>query len=267
MQTPLLLLLGLSLLLNACQPKSLTTSGKQIITNTIGQELMLIPDGNFQMGSPGTEPGRYDDEGPQHRVEITQPFYMSRTEVTQAQWKLVMKTEPWQDQTFAQQADHYPASYIAWDDAMEFCRRLSELEGQTYRLPTEAEWEYACRAGTTTTFCCGDDHSQLGEYSWFHGNTWSSDEKYPHPAGQKRPNAFGLQDMHGNVWEWCADFYEKNYYASSPLRDPAGPRSGSARVLRGGSWDNVPHGVRCGLRFGSTPDARGNNYGFRLVLE
>ena len=239
----------------------------QRVTNSIGQDLVLIPAGSFQMGSPEGESGRSSDEGPQHRVEITKAFYMGRTEVTQGQWRGVMGTEPWKESSFAQEGEQNAASSINWDDATEFCRRLSQREGKTYRLPTEAEWEYACRAGTTTRFHFGDDESQLGEYAWFYGNADSIGEDYAHSVGQKKPNPFGLYDMHGNVDEWCGDWFDSDYYASSPLRDPRGPSSGSSRVLRGGSWYDAPNLVRCALRYGSTPGNRSDLFGFRVVLE
>ena len=247
------------------QLKPRGTSRPQQLTNSIGQDLVLIPAGSFQMGSPEGESGRSSDEGPQHRVEITKAFYMGRTEVTQGQWLAVMGTKPWKGQSYVQDGDQNAASYISWDDATEFCRRLSQREGKTYRLPTEAEWEYACRAGTTTRFHFGDDESRLGEYAWFDGNADSIGEDYAHRVGQKKPNAFGLYDMHGNVWEWCGDWFGP--YASSPLRDPRGPSSGSSRVLRGGSWLNVPRSVRCAVRFFFTPAYRYDSSGFRVVLE
>ncbi|MFM7055557.1 MAG: formylglycine-generating enzyme family protein [Planctomycetota bacterium] len=219
-------------------------------TNSIGQQLVLIPAGGFLMGSPDGESGRHSGEGPQLRVEITWPFCMGRTEVTQEQWKQVMGTEPWKDEDSVREGDEYAASCISWDDAMEFCRRLSRKEGKTYRLPTEAEWEYACRAGTTTRFSFGDDESQLGRYAWFFGNAYNEGEKYAHRVGQKHPNSFGLFDMHGNVREWCGDCYD-----------------GESRVLRGGSWSSVPHDVRCAYRDLATPEFGYEDDGFRLVLE
>ena len=248
-------------------PAAVTEGQPKEVVNRIGMKLLLIPAGNFQMGSPKGESGRDSDEGPQHRVEITKAFYMGRTEVTQGQWRGVMGTEPWKGESRVQEGEQNAASYISWDDATEFCRRLSQREGKTYRLPTEAEWEYACRAGTTTRFHFGDDESQLGEYAWFDGNAYYKDEKYAHRVGQKKPNPFGLYDMHGNVYEWCGDWFDSDYYVSSPLRDPRGPSSGSSRVLRGGSWDFEPSYVRCARRSNSTPDSRFFNDGFRVVLE
>ncbi|MEY2724961.1 MAG: Serine/threonine-protein kinase pkn1 [Planctomycetota bacterium] len=238
-----------------------------VITNSLGMKLVLIPAGEFLMGSPEGETGRSSDEGPQHRVRISKPFYLGETEVTQEQFRAVMNTEPWKGETYAQENGRNAASYISHEDATEFCRRLSQREGKTYRLPREAEWEYACRGGTTTRFHFGDDESRLGEYAWFDGNAESVGEEYAHAVQQKKPNPFGLYDMHGNVWEWCADWYDSEYYASSPGTDPTGPSSGSSRVLRGGSWYSVPNSVRCASRFVDTPDSRYSFNGFRVLSE
>ena len=148
---------------------------------------------------------------------------------------------------------------------MAFCKKLSDMEGKTYRLPTEAEWEYACRGGTNTAFSFGDDDSQLKEYAWFYGNAYHSDEHYPHQVAQKLPNPFGLHDMHGNVWEWCSDWYGE--YPPGPLTDPRGRATGSSKVLRGGSAYSVPRGIRCGRRNLGTPEILVGYRGFRLVLE
>jgi formylglycine-generating enzyme required for sulfatase activity len=216
------------------------------------------------MGSPAGEKDRQNDET-QHQVTLTKSFYLGRTEVTQGQWKKVMGTVPWKGKGYVQEGDDYPAVYINWDDAVEFCKKLSAMENRVYRLPTEAEWEYACRAGTKTAFSFGDDEAELGKYAWFYGNAWVVDERYAHEVAQKVPNAFGLHDMQGNVWEWCSDWYAE--YPSAPLTDPQGPNIGSSRVLRGGSWDCVPYGVRCAYRNYNAPDYPGFSLGFRLLLE
>jgi formylglycine-generating enzyme required for sulfatase activity len=214
------------------------------------------------MGSPDGEGS--SDERPRHSVTITRPFWLGVHQVTQGQWQQVMGTTPWK--TYTIEGSDVAASFISWDDAAAFCQKLSRKEGKRYRLPTEAEWEYACRAGTATQFNFGDDESQLGEFAWFDGNTGSRREKYAHCVGQKRPNAFGLYDMHGNVWEWCEDWYDREYYKNSPAADPQGPTSGASRVLRGGSWYSAPNNVRCALRYGYTPGSSGMFGGFRLVL-
>ncbi|MFM7164493.1 MAG: formylglycine-generating enzyme family protein, partial [Planctomycetaceae bacterium] len=185
--------------------------------------------------------------------------------VTQGQWKKVMGTEPWKEGGYVQEGDDYPAVYVSCNDAVEFCTKLSSMEGKVYRLPTEAEWEYVCRRGTTTAFSFGNDEAELGKYAWFDGNAWDIDERYAHRVAQKLPNPFGLYDMHGNVREWCSDWYGD--YPSTPLTDPRGPGSGSSRVLRGGSWYYVPDFVRCASRLDDTPEYRNGDLGFRVVLE
>jgi formylglycine-generating enzyme required for sulfatase activity len=237
------------------------------LTNSIGMVLLPIPAGTFTMGSPASEKNREDDET-QHQVTLSKPFYMGRTEVTQGQWKKVMGTEPWKGIDFVQEGDDYPAVYISWDDAVAFCKKLSEKEGKTYRLPTEAEWEYACRGGTKTAFSFGDDEAKLSDHAWWGGVIGegnAQDEQYAHRVAQKLPNPFGLHDMHGNVWEWCRDWHDD--YPSTPLRDPQGPDSGSSRVLRGSSWFDEPSRVRCAARYSITPGYRDGYGGFRLVLE
>jgi formylglycine-generating enzyme required for sulfatase activity len=236
------------------------------ITNTIGMKLNKIPAGTFLMGSPEGEEGRYDREH-QHKVTITKAFYMQTTEVTQSQWTAVMGTEPWKGEDYVKEGDNYPAVYVSWDDAVAYCKKLSEKEGKTYRLPTEAEWEYACRAGTKTTWSFGDDEKDLGDYAWYDGNALDIDEKYAHQVGQKTPNAFGLYDMHGNVWEWCHDYYGQYYYKESSEKDPPGPASGSSRVSRGGSWVFNSRYTRSAVRKWDDADYRSDNFGFRLVRE
>ncbi|MFO7906361.1 MAG: formylglycine-generating enzyme family protein [Pirellulaceae bacterium] len=236
------------------------------ITNSIGMTLKLVPAGEFMMGSPEDELHRGEDEGPQHRVRITQPFYLGETEVTQGQWEAVMDTQPWQGELYAEEGSDYPANYISWEDAVAFCERLSEKEGRTYRLPTEAEWEYACRAGTDTAYTFGDDPSELGEYAWFKDNVDAVGEEYAHEVGRKRANDFGLYDMHGNVWEWCADWYDSDYYGGSPTEDPSGPTSGSGRVSRGGSWSTDAGHCRSARRSRYSPGYRFITRGFRVAL-
>jgi formylglycine-generating enzyme required for sulfatase activity len=247
------------------QTSAVATGGQpKEVVNSIGIKLLLMSAGTFTMGSPATEKGRDDDET-QHQVTLSKPFYMGRTEVTQGQWKKVMGTEPWKGEDYVQEGDDCPAVYISWDDAVAFCKKLSEKEGKPYLLPTEAEWEYARRGGTKMAFSFGDDEADLEKYAWFDGNAGAVNEHYAHRVAQKLPNRFGLHDMHGNVWEWCSD--RIGDYPSTPLTDPHGPDSGSFRVLRGGSWDYVPGVVRCAYRSGVTPGDRFYSLGFRLVLE
>ncbi|MDC0279224.1 formylglycine-generating enzyme family protein, partial [bacterium] len=223
--------------------------------DSIGMKFKLIPAGTFTMGDASGE----DDETP-HEVTLTKPFKMGIHEVTQAQYEQVMGVNP----SGFKGADN-PVETLSWDDAVEFCRRLSELPaekaaGNVYRLPTEAEWEYACRAGTTTKFSFGDDESELGDYAWYGVN---SDQK-THPVGSKKPNAWGLYDMYGNVWEWCQDWEED--HPSGSVTDPSGATSGSIRVLRGGSWRGPAEDCRSAYRIRDSPSFRDYYYGFRVSL-
>jgi len=218
--------------------------------SAIGMEFKLIPAGKFTMGE--------NDEA--HEVTLTEPFMMGVHEVTQAQYEQVMKNNP----SKFKGADH-PVEMVTWHDAVEFCRKLSELPaekaaGNVYRLPTEAEWEYACRAGTTTMYSFGDDESDLCDYGWSREN---SDGK-THPVGSKLPNAWGLYDMHGNVWEWCQDWLGD--YPRGSVTDPSGATSGSSRVYRGGSWDYTAEICRSAYRNGNVPSYRYFNFGFRVSL-
>jgi formylglycine-generating enzyme required for sulfatase activity len=237
------------------------------ITNTIGMTFKKIPAGTFMMGSPETEKDRADDEH-QHKVTISKAFYMQTTEVTQGQWKAIMGTDPWKGEDYVKEGANYPAMFLSWDDAVAYCKQLSAKEGKTYRLPTEAEWEYACRAGTQTTWSFGNNEASLDNYAWHFKNAWDAGEQYAHQVGLKKPNAFGLYDMHGNVYEWCNDYYAEDYYKQSPEKDPTSPVSGSFRVLRGGCWGHEPSCSRSALR-NTTRDAanRGVNIGFRLTRE
>jgi formylglycine-generating enzyme required for sulfatase activity len=200
------------------------------------------------------EKGR-DDHEVQHRVTLTKGFWLGVYPVTQAEWQAVMKNNPSHFK-----GDNRPVEQVSWVDCQEFCAALSKREGKTYRLPTEAEWEYACRAGTTTAYCFGDDPAKLGEYAEFGGN---SDNK-THPVGQKKANAWGLYDMHGNVWQWCQDWY--GAYPQSDQVDPQGPAQGSYRVFRGGCWSDAPRGCRSAYRDSVWPESREDRRGCRLAL-
>ena len=226
------------------------------IKNSISMKLRLIPPGEFMMGSPESEAGRDDDET-QDQVRITKPFYLSATEVTQSQYQQVMGNNP-----SHRKGPNKPVDMVSWNDAMKFCRKLSVEEGVEYRLPTEAEWEYACRAGTTTAYSFGDNVSQLGKYAWYEDNSGNT----THAVGAKLPNAWGLHDMHGNVWEWCQDWYGP-YGRKRVLIDPTGPAQGIFRVLRGGSFSVQPEGVRSAFRvnYAYLPDYRLTLNGFRLA--
>jgi formylglycine-generating enzyme required for sulfatase activity len=256
--SPLFLLGGL--------PSSVQAAGKTY-TNSIGVEFVLIPAGSFMMGTDRVAEEEFDNETPQHKVNISKPFYLGKYEVTQRQWTAVMDGNP----------SHFrggskPVEHVSWDDVQEFVLRLNQKEGhKRYRLPTEAEWEYAARAGTTSTWSFGEDASQLGQYAWCNGN--SGDKT--HPVGQKQPNPWGLYDIYGSVYEWVQDWYGEQYYSGSPSSDPRGPSSGLGRVLRGGDWGSwdgdwlwgyaVSH-CRSAFRGGCWPGRRSARFGFRLVL-
>ena len=293
------------------------------ITNSIGMKLVLIPPGEFMMGS--TEPAEelvrafaaynrkpefFKDEFPRHRVRITKAFYLGKFEVTVGQFRRFVaetgyKTEAesdgtggwgynpqtgqcegrkpefnWLNPGFTQTDDH-PVLDVTWNDVAAFCRWLSTKEGKTYRLPTEAQWEYACRAQTSTRYHNGDDPAALANVA----NTLDDSGRtaFPHvqeldilpgdkpkftvAVGGKEPNQFGLYDMHGNVWEWCADWYGEDYYSKSPLDDPPGPDSGKVRMRRGGGWNSFPLWARASFRNWNTPQSRCVNLGFRAARD
>jgi formylglycine-generating enzyme required for sulfatase activity len=250
---------ALAVLGPAPEPKSDPKSDPSNMTldlgNGVTMKLILIPAGKFIMGSPESEKGRRKDAAPQREVVITKPFYMGVTEVTQAQYKAVTGVNPskYKDPT-------NPVEMVYWNDTVEFCRKLSQKTGKTVRLPTEAEWEYACRAGTTTAFSFGDSESDLGDYGWSDSN--SGDK--PHPVGQKKPNPWGLYDMYGSMWEWCQDFF--SIYAAGAVTDPAGPGSGTDHVLRGGSWITPWAACRSASRRGGTLEDHNQTFGFRVVV-
>ncbi len=239
---------------------------RETLTNTLGMTFNNIPAGTFLMGSQESELGRGRDEH-QHRVTISKSFYMQITEVTQRQWQAVMGSEPWKGKEYVHQLPNYAATFVNWDDAIAYCKILSAKEGKTYRLPTEAEWEYACRAGTETQWSFGNDENVLSDYARHKENALDIDEQYAHQVGLKNPNAFGLYDMHGNVCEWCHDYYGGDYYKQSPAQDPTGPAFGFSRVLRGGSWNNSSRFTRSAVRLRYGADNRYSNVGFRLVRE
>jgi len=225
-------------------------------TNSLGMKFVLIPASTFMMGSP---PQRSIALMTRISIKITisKPFSLQTTQVTQGQWEKVMGNNP---SSFKIWGDNCPVESVSWDDAQEFIRKLNQVEGtEKYRLPTEAEWEYACKAGSTTRYYFGDDEAKLGEYAWYDKN---SDNK-THPVGQKKPNGWRLHDMHGNVWEWCQDWYGE--YPGS-VTDPKGPYSGDGRVLRGGSWINLEWTIRSAYRYRIRLVRRGY-IGFRLVRD
>lgn len=223
-------------------------------SNSIGMKFTLIQAGEFMMGS---EAYLIFDEQPVHKVTISKPFYLGTYPVTQREWKAVMGDNP---SYF--EGDDLPVENVSWNDVQEFIRIFNMKEGSNkYRLPSGAEWEYACRAGATTKYCSGDDESKLGEYAWYVDNSGDM----THPVGKKRPNSFGLYDMHGNVWEWVQDRYHCNY-DGAPTDGSAWESGDGPHVGRGGGWDRSAGGCRSAVCFTFTPG--GHNYlGFRLLQE
>jgi formylglycine-generating enzyme required for sulfatase activity len=230
-----------------------------VITTQSGMEMVLVPAGSFEMGS---RHGR-EDEAPAHKVTLDS-FLMDRTEVTQAVYKKIGAKEALPNPSHFEGND-LPVEQITWPQAARFCNARSrdehlqpcynedtiacDFQADGYRLPTEAEWEYACRAGTDTDFSFGNDDRQLGDFAWFADNS----SKKTHPVGQKKPNPWGLYDVHGNVAEWCQDVYQKSYYQTSPDRNPHGPTDGKEYVLRGGSWKSPADALRSSYRLGDNP--------------
>ncbi|MFH0964311.1 MAG: SUMF1/EgtB/PvdO family nonheme iron enzyme [Planctomycetota bacterium] len=236
------------------KPEPYTNTGLplEVIHEKTGIEMVFIPAGEFQMGSPVSTKQRFSDECPAHTVRITSSFYLGKYQVTQQEWKRLMGTDPSRFK-----GDRNPVERVSWDD----CRSFLSKAGDALRLPTEAEWEYACRAGTRTAYSFGDHPAQLGSCAWYDSNSGGT----PHPVGEKSPNPWGLSDMHGNVWEWCADWCGEDYYSWSPRDDPHGPASGEYRVLRGGSWSGEPATCRSANRRGYVPALSSSIVGFRIA--
>jgi formylglycine-generating enzyme required for sulfatase activity len=234
-------------------------------TNSLGMEFVLIPAGEFMMGAVPQDKEAGDSEKPQHKVRITEPFYMGKYPVTQGEWEKLMGNNPSEFQKAGKKA---PVETVNWKDCQEFIKKLGKKEGKTYRLPTEAEWEYAARGGSTSSptgsyvYTYGDDAGKLGDYAWYDDNSSST----THPVGQKKPNSIGLYDMMGNVWEWCEDLYDEDYYKNSPSADPKGADKGGRRSLRGGSWRNYARFCRLSVRYDYDPGYRLSRSGFRLIL-
>ena len=274
-------------------------ASREITSKTTGMKLVWIPGGTFDMGSSGLEDGRSKDEGTQHIVRITRPLYVGMYEVTQADYQSVIQSNPSAfSKTGAASAEvvgrdtsRFPVENISWFDAVEYCNKLSVKDGfdayyslagierddgsiksalaapvggSGYRLPTEAEWEYACRAGTTTSYYLGNSDALLERAGWY-GTSAGNSERQTQRVGQKSANLFRLFDVHGNASEWCQDFYDSGYYDRSPRDNPPGPSSGSDRVVRGGSWNDDAAHCRAARRDSHAPASRSQNIGFRVV--
>ena len=253
----------------AAQEAWAKSMGKEVVEkNSLGMAFVLIPSGYFVMGSPDNEKGRGDDED-QVDVTITKPFWLGQTEVTQGQWKKIMGTAPWKDRPNVKEGPDYAANFVSWDDAQEFIKKLNQKEGLVYRLPTEAEWEWSCRAGTTSRWSFGESEKTLFKYAWFGGqvkgnsNASAKNEQYAHKVGLRQPNPFGLSDMHGNLMEWCEDVKSNKLPGGT---DPVVTKGGNYRVLRGGSWRFGDSAIRSAKRSDlAHDDNRNDNLGFRVA--
>jgi len=261
--------LGSFTLATAQEPKA--AGGEKQIANSIGMKLIYCPPGSFRMGIP--EKTKTSFATIQVSVTISKGFYLGKYSVTQAEFKAVMGTTPWAGKSNVKEGDDYPATYVDWNDAAEFCRKLTARESQAgrlpqgyvYALPTEAQREYACRAGTTTAYSFGDDAGNLGDYAWWggiYGDGNAKTEQYAHRVGQKKPNPWGLYDMHGNVWEWCRDAYAGELPGGT---DPL-VETGSARVSRGGGWYGGAGECRSMCRQPIVTGHRTNYLGLRASL-
>lgn len=224
-----------------------------------GIVMVLIPSGVFNMGSPESEKDRNDYEGPVHEVYLN-AYLVSKYEVTQKTWLSVVDDVPWLGKECFANDPQCPANYLSWDDCHRFCLKT----GLT--MLSEAQWERAYRANTSSHFYWGEDlfYTRIGEYAWYEDNAANINEKYPHRVGQKKANAFGIFDMAGNVEEWCADWYGKDYYRESPRENPVGPSTGLSRVMRGGSWDAAPRDCRAAYRFKWLSGDRDASLGLRV---
>ena len=242
------------------------------LTNSVGMEFVRIPSGKFQMGSPDSEAGRHAQEGPVHEVVITKDYYLAKTEVTQAQWEKVMGGATWKEnENFKMEGAYglgpdHPVYYVSWEEAQLFLKKLNELEtGKVYRLPTEAEWEYAARAGTNSAYSFGDDSKELNAYAWTEKNSKESSQA----TAQKQPNPWGLYDIYGNVWEWVLDKDGEgdDTYPDTPQVDPTGAKEGEGYRKRGGSFRKDASYCRSATRGANGPDVREDDLGFRVLLE
>ena len=254
----ILLLIGAApwCILNARAAQSATQPALDL-GNQLSLKLVLIPAGKFIMGSPANEKGHAGFEGPQHQVSITKSFYMGISPVTQEQYEAIMGDNP-----SARKGPTRPVERLSWSQAVDFCKKVSEKSGKAVRLPTEAEWEYACRAGTTTAYSFGDSEKDLDDYAWIARN--SGDNTFP--VCQKKPNPWGLYDMHGNVIQWCSDWLAQPYPSGDAV-DPQGPDSGKFKVMRGGCYSDGYTFCRSACRRWEPPGHTSPGVGFRVVVE
>ena len=234
----------------------------ETLIHEILDEMILIPGGSFLMGATDGE----EDERPIHNV-LVNSFYLSKYEITLKQWKDLMGTEPVHEENnrYFKMGNRFPVVNVNWYEAKEFIAKLNDVIGHGFRLPTEAEWEYACRAGSKTKFSHGQLKMGLSQYAWYYDNAFKKGEMYPHEVGTRKPNKFGLYDMMGNVYEWCFDWYGRNYYAESQVQNPQGPVYGSSKVVRGGDWARTDYFLRVTSRRYYSPHYRDVNVGFRLA--
>ena len=250
-----------------------TSAGQEWRDNKLGMTFCWCPPGDFTMGSPPGEKDRRPNET-QVQVKLTQGFWLGKHEVTHREWYEVMGTRPWRDQKYTRDGADFPVNYVTWSDAATFCEYLNARESQAgrlpegwgYSLPTEAQWEYACRAGTTTAYSFGENPNELSECAWWGGVVGGGNtvnEQYPHSVGQKKPNAWGLHDMPGNVSEWCRDWYQETLPGGV---DPEVTTTGQSRVIRVGSWSSAGSSSRSAFRSHRNPDARHDYLGFRVAL-
>jgi len=249
-------------------------------TNIIGIKFILIPAGDFMMGSPPSEEGRFTSEGPVHQVNLD-AYYIGEKEVTVGQWRKFIEDTSyhWDKWSLLKEyapGDDYPIVFVTWDDTQAFCRWLSEKEGKTYHLPTEAEWEKAARGGLRgKKYPWGDETPDGTQCNFADKNTdfyWTDktvDDGYAYtaPVGSFQPNGYGLYDMAGNAWEWCQDWFDWDYYTHSPMKNPKGPSSGIDRVMRGGSWCNDATIIRCAFRGFILPVVPSHPRGFRVAMD
>ncbi len=241
-----------------------SATGTFSFRNSLATELVAVPAGIFTMGSPETESGRSANEGPQTQIAITHSFMIGKYEVSQAEYQAVVGTNP----AFFQGDTQRPIEEVSWQDATNFCALLTARDRQSghisatafYRLPTEAEWEYAARAGSSSAYTFGDASTSLGDYAWFQDNA----SGMPHEVGAKQPNAWGLYDVCGNIWEFCSDWL--GVYPGGFIVDPVGPTDGTLKVMRGGSWYSEPRACRSAVRQGLPASVRYGDVGFRIVL-